>query len=97
MQKKNVNLRNPCLVLFNPYILPLSGVTTQSGAGSDDNEGVLCIPQSSSITRTSPSGCLLSYTGRSLGEGVLSLCREAVGVFYNPGRLGKPMNDVKLN
>ena len=32
----------------------------QSGPGSDGNEGVLCIPQSSSITGTSPSDCLVS-------------------------------------
>ena len=48
------------LVLFNPYIGPLSGATTpgQSGPGSDGNEGVLRIPQSSSIAGTSPSDCL---------------------------------------
>ena len=40
----------------------LSGATTldQSGTGSDGNEGVLCIPQSSSITGVSPSYCLVS-------------------------------------
>ena len=41
----------------------------QSGSGSDGNEGVLCIPQSSSITGTSPSDCLVSYPGHSLGVG----------------------------
>ena len=47
----------------------LSGATTsgQSGPGSNGNEGVLCIPQSSSITGTSPSDCLVSYPGHSLG------------------------------
>ena len=51
------------LVLFNPEIRPLSGATTagQSGPGSDGNEGVLHIPQSSSTTGTSPSDCLVSY------------------------------------
>ena len=39
----------------------------QSGFGSNGNEGVLCIPQSSSITGTSPSDCLVSYPGHSLG------------------------------
>ena len=70
------------LVLFNPKIGPLSGATTpaQSGPRSNGNKGVLCIP------RTSPSDCLVSYPGRSLG-GVLPLCRVAVGVFYS--RLGK--------
>ena len=51
---------------------------------------VLCIPQSSSIARTSPSDCLVSYPGHSLG-GVLSLGREALGVFYSPSRLGKSL------
>ena len=60
----------------------------QSGPRSDGNE-VLCIPESSSITGTSPSDCLVSYI-RTLvvcGGGVLPLCREAVGVFYSPSRL----------
>ena len=40
-----------------------SGATTpgQSGRGSDSNEGVLRIHQSSSITGTSRSDCLASY------------------------------------
>ena len=33
----------------------------QSEPGSSDNEGVLRIPQSPSITGTSPSDCLVSY------------------------------------
>ena len=59
-----------------PIDRTLSDATTlsQSRSGSDGNEGVLCIPQSSSITRASPSDCLLSYPGYSL-EGVLSLQR----------------------
>ena len=67
----------------------LSSATTpgQSGPGSDGNEGVLRIPQSSSTAGTSPSDCLVSYPGHSL-RGVLPLCREAVGVFYSPSRLG---------
>ena len=40
----------------------------QSELGSDGNEGVLRIPQSSSITEASPSDCLVSYPGHSLGE-----------------------------
>ena len=48
----------------------LSGATTpgQSGPGSDGNDGVLRIPQSSSITRASSSDYLVSYLGHSLGE-----------------------------
>ena len=56
------------LVLFNPQIGPLSGATTpgQSGHGSDGNEGILRIPQSSITAGTSPSDCLVSYPGQSL-------------------------------
>ena len=56
------------LILFDPQIGPSSGATTpgQSEPGSDGNEGVLRIPQSSSITGASPSNCLVSYTGYSL-------------------------------
>ena len=35
----------------------------QSRPGSDGNEEVLCIPESSSITGTSPSDRLVSYPG----------------------------------
>ena len=35
----------------------------QNGPRSHGNEGVLYIPQSSSITGTSPSVCLVSYPG----------------------------------
>ena len=43
--------------------MTLSGATTpdQSGPGSDVNELVLHIPQSSSTAGTSPSDCLVSY------------------------------------
>ena len=42
--------------------MTLSGSSTpgQSGPGSDGNKGVLCIPQSSSITDASPSDCFVS-------------------------------------
>ena len=48
---------------------PLSGATTlgQSEPGSNGNEGVLRISQSSSIAGTSPSDCSVSYLGHSLG------------------------------
>ena len=41
----------------------LSGATNlgQSGPGKDSNEGLLCIPQSSSITGASSSDYLMSY------------------------------------
>ena len=52
-----------------PIDRTLSGTTTpgQSGPGSNGNEGVLHIPQSFSITGTSPSDCLVSYPGHLLG------------------------------
>ena len=53
-----------------PIDMTLSYATTpdQSGPGSDSNEGVICIPQRSSFIGASPSVCLVSYVGRSLGE-----------------------------
>ena len=53
-----------------PIDRTLSGATTtgQSTPGSDHIEGLLLIPQSSSITGTSPPDCLVSLTGHSLGE-----------------------------
>ena len=75
---------------IEPIDRALSGVTilSQSGPGSNGNEGVLCIPQSSSTAGTSPSDCLVSYPRHLLG-GVLLLCRGTVGVFYRPSWLGK--------
>ena len=77
--------------MWNSSIWPvgrtLFGATTtgQSGPGSNGNEGVLNVPQSSK-TRASPLYCLMSYQEYSLGE-VLPLCRNAVDVFFSPSRL----------
>ena len=38
-----------------------SFISPIDGPGSDGNEGAICIPQSSSITGTSTSDCLVSY------------------------------------
>ena len=59
-----------------PIDKTLSGATTpgQSGPGRNGNEGVLHIPQSSSMTETSPSDCLVSYPGH-LGGGLTPLQR----------------------
>ena len=48
----------------------LSSATTRglSEPGSYGSEGVLHIPQSSSITEPSPSDCLMSYPGNSLED-----------------------------
>ena len=53
-----------------PIDWTLLGATTpgQSKTGSDRNEVVLCIPQTSSITGASLSAFLVSYTGHSLRE-----------------------------
>ena len=61
------------------------GATTlgQSGHGSDGNEGVLHIPQSSSIIGTSPSDCLVSFQGHSLEVGSQPRCSDAFSVFYS--------------
>ena len=73
-----------------PIDRTLSGATTpdQSRPGSDSNERVQHLPQSSSITGTSPSDCLVPYPGQSLARGFLPLCRVPVDVFYSPSRLG---------
>ena len=56
----------------------LSGTTTPGHGenGSDGNERVLNIPQSSIITETSRSDCLVSYPGQSL-VGVLTLQQKS--------------------
>ena len=63
-----------------PIDRTLSGATTpsQSGSESDGNEGVLHIPQNSSITRASLSDCLVSYPGHSVGESYLSAKMQLV-------------------
>ena len=69
----------------------LSGATTpgQSGPGSDGNEGVLRTSQSSSITRASPSDCLVSYGGHLLVGGGSYLSAEVQLVYSTaPSRLG---------
>ena len=71
-----------CLMLNSsvwPINRTLSGATTpgHSWSGSDGNEAVLCIPQSSSITGASSSDCLMSYPGHC-GGGLTRLqrCRQ---------------------
>ena len=75
--QKTVNSRNHSLVLFDPKIGSLSGATTlgQSGPGSEVNEGVLQIPQSSSITIR-----LLSIISSTLVE-VSYPCAERQSVY----------------
>ena len=89
------------LVLFNPEWTidrVLSGTTTpiQSGPGSNGNGGVLRIPQSLSIIETSPSDCLVSYPGHSLGGSYPSAEVQSVystaPVDWTSGNLGSESN-----
>ena len=63
-----------------PLDRTLSGATIpgQSGPESNGNEGVLRILQSSSITGTSPSDCLVSYLGQLLVGYYLSVEKPLV-------------------
>ena len=63
-----------------PIYRARSGATIpgQSESGSDGNEGVLRIAQNSSITGTSPSDCLESYLGYSLGKSYPSVEVQSV-------------------
>ena len=70
--------------MSNSLIWPIdktqSDATTmgQNGPGSIDNEGVLHIPLSSSITRASSSDCLVSYPEHWLGESYSSAEMQSV-------------------
>ena len=57
----------------------ISVVTIPGQSENDGNEWKFRIPQSSRITGTSPSDCLVSQ--QDTHWGVLLLCREAVCVF----------------
>ena len=72
-QAIQLNIRSQFSSIW-PIDMTLSCATTpnQNGPGSDGNEGVLCIPQSSIITWTSPSDCLVSYPGHSAEKSVYS-------------------------
>ena len=91
--KKNVNSRNQGLFLWGR---PLLGATTpgQSRPGSDGNNGVLCISQSSSITGTSPSDCLVSYTGHSLWGSYPSAKKQSV---YFTAQADRPICNHQTN
>ena len=67
----------------------LSGATNpgQSEPGSDGNEWVLRIPQSSGITGTSASDCLLSYLGHSL-VGVVTILQRCSRCILQPQQTG---------
>ena len=60
--------------MLNSSIQPIDGTLSsattlsQSGPGSNGNEGVLHIHQISSITEVSPSNSCVIYPGQSLGK-----------------------------
>ena len=62
-----------------PIDRTLSGanVSGQKGSESDGNEGVLRIPQSSSITKASQSDCFVSYQIHSSGESYTSAEKQS--------------------
>ena len=84
-----------------PIDRTLSGATIlgQSGSGSDGNEGVLHIPQSFSITGTSPSDCFVSYQDIHSGGGGFYSSAEHQSVYStapaNWARL--PLNGSRYN
>ena len=70
------------------FYLPHSAATLdQSGPGSNCNEGLIHIPQSS---RTVTSSLIFfSVISRTLNVGwVLPFCIDAVSLFYSPWRVG---------
>ena len=68
-----------------PIDSTLSGATPpgQSRPGSDGNEGVFRIPQSSSFTGTSLSDCLVLYPGHSLVGGGWSYLSAEMQPIYS--------------
>ena len=80
-------------IIINNSIWPIGGIPTgtttlgQIGPRSNGNEGLLPILQSSSNGASTSFGLVL-YTTHSLGTGILSLCRDAVSVFYCPSQMG---------
>ena len=94
--------------LFSSIDRTLSGTIApcQCGPTNDCNEGVRCIPQSSSITGTPPSYYLVSYLGHSL-RGAFPLCcrcilqlqltgQVPVWVWHSAHDIGNGVN-IKLN
>ena len=69
----------------------------QSGPGSDGSEGVLRIPQSSSITRASPWDCLVSYTGHSFGGTVLAPLQRCNRCILQPQPTGPVVRNTLVS
>ena len=81
-------------VLFNPIDRAFSGTTIlgQIRPGSDGNDGVLRITQSSSNTGTSPSYWLVSYTEHSFEGGGPTLLQRSSRYIPQPQPTGQWIN-----
>ena len=66
-----------------------ASTSDQSGHGSNVNEGVLHIPQSSSLMLELHYQIVLCHIQDPRWVGVLLPCRDAVGLFYSPRRQDK--------
>ena len=79
----------------------LSGATTpsQSGPGSNGNEGVVHIPQSSSIPGASSSDCLMSYPGHLVEGGGFTPLQRCSRYILQPQPTGLPgaLGDVEYS
>ena len=85
-----------------PIYRTLSGATTssQNRLGNDGNKWILRIPQRHSITVASPSDCLVSYPGHSLGESYSSVKMQSVySIQSQPTRpsLGESYPSTKMH
>ena len=85
------------LVLFNPYIGPYQVLPRRASVdlSNDGNKGVLHTPQSSSIIGTSPSDCLVSYPGHSLGGGSYPSAEKQSVYSTGPADWAKKNNGVR--
>ena len=84
-----------CCIAMTNYTNTYACMQNHNDDTMKTNEGVLCIPESSSITKTSPSGCLVLYSGHFWGK-VVPLGKEVVGVFYSHTQLGKEIMKVYI-
>ena len=80
-----------------PIDKTLSGATTpsQSGPGSDGDEGVLLILQSSCITEASLSNCLVSYPGHLLESRDLTPAHRCSRCILQPQLTGQKFDGMK--
>ena len=78
--------------MWNSSIGPIATTQRHRGPGSDGNEGVFHIPQSSSITEASTLECLVSYQDILWGFSfpLLRRCSRCI-LQYQPTRLKVPL------